>query len=183
MSYPKADDDAERVAFLRGLSVLDTAPDVNLNRVVRLCRLIFGVPASNVSLVEEDRQWFKAVEGLDVCETDREVAFCNYTILHNEIFEVCDAAADPVFADNPLVTGPPYQRYYAGAPLIYDGVRIGALCLIDFEPRRPLTADQRAILLDLAEIVVREIRVQRLMRQSLARMSGRYEGEGLPGLQ
>lgn len=168
MTYPKAPDDADRVAFLRGLAVMDTGPDENLTRIVRLCRLIFGVPASNISLVDEDRQWFKAVEGLDVCETDREVAFCNYTILGREIFEVCDAQADPTFKDNPLVTGPPYQRYYAGAPIVIDGVRIGALCLIDFEPRPPLTEDQRAILTDLADIVVREIRIQRMLRESIA---------------
>lgn len=168
MTYPKAADDADRVAVLRSLALLDTGPDENLTRIVRLCRLIFGVPASNVSLVDEDRQWFKAVEGLDVCETDREVAFCNYTILGREVFEVCDARADDKFKDNPLVTGPPFQRYYAGAPIVYDGVRIGALCLIDFEPRPPLTDDQRAILMDLADMVVREIQVQRMLKESIA---------------
>ena len=168
MTYPKAADDAERVALLHSLAVLDTGPDENLTRIVRLCRLIFGVPASNISLVDEDRQWFKAVEGLDVCETDREVAFCNYTIMGRQIFEVCDARADEAFKDNPLVTGPPFQRYYAGAPIVYDGMRIGALCLIDFEPRPPLTDDQRAILMALADMVVREIQVQRMLKESIA---------------
>lgn len=168
MTFPKAPDDDERVAFLRSLAILDTSPDESLTRIVRLCRLIFGVPASNISLVDGDRQWFKAVEGLDVCETDREVAFCNYTILGRDIFEVCDAHQDDAFKDNPLVTGPPFQRYYAGAPIVYDGVRIGALCLIDFEPRPPLTDDQRAILMDLADMVVREIRVQRMLKESIA---------------
>lgn len=168
MAYPKADDDDDRVAYLRSLSILDTAPDENLNRVVHLCRAIFGVPASNISLVDQDRQWFKAVEGLDACETDREVAFCNYTIMGVEVFEICDTHLDPVFRDNPLVTGPPFQRYYAGAPLVLDGVRIGALCLIDFEPRPPLTEAQRMIMVDLAAVVVREIEVNRLIRETIA---------------
>lgn len=168
MTYPKADDDDARVEYLRSLSILDTAPDENLNRVVRLCRAIFGVPASNISLVDKDRQWFKAVEGLDACETDREVAFCNYTIMGLEIFEICDTHLDPLFRENPLVTGPPFQRYYAGAPLVLEGARIGALCLIDFEPRAPLTDVQRAILVDLAAVVVREIEVNRLVRETIA---------------
>ena len=168
MTYPKAPDDEERVDFLHGLSILDTSPDESLTRIVRLCRLIFDVPASNISLVDGDRQWFKAVEGLDVCETDREVAFCNHTIMGADIFEVCDALESEAFKDNPLVTGPPHQRYYAGAPIVYDGVRLGALCLIDFVPRPPLTETQRAILTDLADMVVREIRVQRMLKESIA---------------
>jgi GAF domain-containing protein len=159
VTYPKTADDEDRVSFLRSLSILDTAPDESLSRIVRLCRLIFDVPASNISLVDGDRQWFKAFDGIDACETDREVAFCNYTILGREIFEVCDALEDPTFKDNPLVVGPPYQRYYAGAPIIYDDVRLGALCLIDFSPRPPLTSIQRQILTDLADMVVREIKM------------------------
>lgn len=168
MTFPKSADDDARVEFLHSLAILDTGPDENLDRIVRLCRAIFGVGASNVSLVDEQRQWFKSYEGLDSCETDREVAFCNYTIMGDQIFEIPDTHADPVFRDNPLVTGPPFQRYYAGAPLIYEGVRIGALCLIDFVPREPLTERERAILLDLAAMVVREFKVQRLMRESMA---------------
>lgn len=168
MTYPKAPDDAARVEFLRSLAILDTGPDANLDRIVRLCRTIFGVGASNISLVDEQRQWFKSYEGLDSCETNREVAFCNYTIMGDQIFEIPDTHADPTFRDNPLVTGPPYQRYYAGAPLIYEGVRIGALCLIDFVPREPLTERERAILTDLADMVVREFKVQRLLRESVA---------------
>lgn len=168
MTYPKAPNDDARVQFLRSLAILDTGPDENLDRIVRLCRAVFGVKASNISLVDGERQWFKSFEGLDSCETDREVAFCNYTIMGDGIFEIPDTHEDPTFRDNPLVTGPPYQRYYAGAPLAYDGVRIGALCLIDFEPRAPLTERERGILTDLAAMVVREFKVQRLMRESLA---------------
>ena len=172
MSYPKAIDDARRVDFLSSLALIDTAPDENLDRIVRLCRNVFSVPMSTISLVTGDRQWFKAVVGLPVCETDREVAFCNHTILGDEIFEVCDARIDPVFMGNPLVTGEPFLRYYAGAPLIYDGVRLGALCLLDTEPRAPLSEEQRTVLVDLADIVVREFHTQRILRQSLVRLAG-----------
>jgi GAF domain-containing protein len=168
VTYPKAPDDQDRVAFLHGLAILDTAQDENFDRITELCRDVFGVETSTISLVDEHRQWFKSHVGLDACETDRELAFCNHTIMSDEIFEVCDAALDPVFASNALVVGPPYIRYYAGAPLAYEGVRLGALCLIDPHPRPPLDALQRRILMRLAQMVVREFEVQRLIRESLA---------------
>ncbi len=170
-TFPKPDDDEKRVSFLADLAILDTAPDENLDRVVSLCRGIFDVPVALVSLVAEERQWFKSIEGLDVCETSRDVAFCNYTILADEIFEVVDAVADPRFAGNALVTDEPHIRYYAGAPLVYDGVRIGSLCLIDFVARDPLTSRQREILHELAALVIREIRVQRLLRVAVASLA------------
>ena len=170
-AYPRPDNDAERVAFLSDLSVLDTAPDENLDRITELCREIFGVPVAVVTLVTDERQWFKSVQGLDVCETSRDVAFCNYTILTDEIFEVVDAVVDPRFADNPLVVNDPHIRYYAGAPLIYDGVRLGALCLIDFEARKPLDDTQQDILRTLAAMVIRELRLQRVLRAAVASMA------------
>lgn len=170
-SFPRPDNDAQRLAFLSDLAVLDTARDENLDRLADLGRAIFGVPVCVVSLVAEERQWFKSVQGLDVCETSRDVAFCNYTILTDNIFEVVDASIDPRFADNPLVVDPPHIRYYAGAPLIYDGVRLGSFCLIDFVARDPLDASQRQILQSLADMVIREIRVQRLLRAAMASMA------------
>jgi len=170
-TFPKPDDDEARLDFLAHLAILDTAPDENLDRIVGLCRSIFGVPVAVVSLVDEERQWFKSVHGLDVCETSREVAFCNYTILSDDVFEVVDAMNDPRFSNNPLVTSDPHLRYYAGAPLIYDGVRLGALCLIDFMERSPLNLGEREILKALAAMVIREIRVQRLLRSALAALA------------
>lgn len=157
--------------FLDSLSIMDTAPDENLDRVVELCRSIFHVPVALVSLIDEERQWFKSIQGLDVCETSRDVAFCNYTILADQIFEVLDATIDPRFSNNPLVTGDPFIRYYAGAPLVYDGIRLGSLCLIDFVPRAPLNPQERSILHSLASIVVREIRVQRLLRLAVSSLA------------
>ena len=167
-AYPRPENDEKRTAFLADLAILDTAPDENLDRIVAMLRGIFHVPVAVVSLVDEERQWFKSIQGLDVCETSRDVAFCNYTILSDEIFEVVDAAIDPRFASNALVTDEPHIRYYAGAPLVYDGMRLGSLCLIDFVPRDPLDEEQRRILHAFADMVIREIRVQRLLRIALA---------------
>jgi GAF domain-containing protein len=170
MIYPISIDDARRVAFLNELAILDTHPDASLDRIVLQCRDVFDVETCLISLVDKDRQWFKSVVGLDVCETERDVAFCNYTILGDEVFEVCDASIHRDFYDNALVTGPPYIRYYAGAPIVYDGMALGSMCIIDSHPREPLTNIQRTVLTRFAEMVAREIRVQRLLRESVARV-------------
>ena len=167
MDFPKSADDEERISVLHSLGLLDSGADDNFDRVTRLCRRIFEVKIATISFVDEQRQWFKSVEGLDVCETDRDVAFCNYTILADDIFEVPDATADPQFSSNPLVTGAPFIRYYAGAPIRFDGKRLGALCLIDLTAHEPLDQQQRSVLRDLADIVEREIKVQRLLRESM----------------
>ena len=167
MDFPKSADDEERISVLHSLGLLDSGADDNFDRVTRLCRRIFEVKIATISFVDEQRQWFKSVEGLDVCETDRDVAFCNYTILADDIFEVPDAIADPQFSSNPLVTGAPFIRYYAGAPIRFDGKRLGALCLIDLTAHEPLDQQQRSVLRDLADIVEREIKVQRLLRESM----------------
>jgi GAF domain-containing protein len=169
--YPRSENDEQRLEFVAAMGILDTSPDVNLDRITGLCRDIFDVPICVVTIVAEERQWFKSVQGLDVCETTRDVAFCNFTILDDDIFEVVDATVDPRFADNPLVTGEPHIRYYAGAPVIYDGNRLGSLCLIDSSPRAPLDERQRRVLESLAAMVVREIRLQRLLRLGLAALT------------
>ena len=171
MTFPKTTDDAQRVGKLRELGILDTSPDHNFDRIVRLCQDIFDVEIATISLVDSERQWFKSVVGLEVCETNRDVAFCNYTIMGDEIFEVTDALTHPDFSENALVTGPPYIRYYAGAPFSYDGFRMGAVCLIDSRPRTALDERERATLTSLAAIVEREIRVQRTLRESLAMLT------------
>lgn len=170
--YPIPADDDRRVDFLHGLSILDTARETSLDRLTRLCQLIFDVEITLISLMDADRQWFKSFQGLDVCETDRDVAFCNYTIMEDGIFEVLDASTHPNFMDNPLVVGEPFIRFYAGAPLIYDGVTIGTLCLIDSRVRDPLTDAQRETLTTLAEVVVHELRGARVLRSALAQLGG-----------
>jgi PAS domain S-box-containing protein len=159
--------EAERLQALQELGLLDTAPEERFDRITRLAQRLFDVPIALVSLIDKDRQWFKSRQGLDATETPREVSFCGHAILDKDIFQVPDAHADPRFADNPLVTGAPKVRFYAGAPLSIDPqLRIGTLCLIDHE-KRELNASEMATLRDLAalvEVAMGEDRRQRAMR-------------------
>lgn len=168
MTYPVATGDDERVRYLRTLGLIDTAKDPNFERIIHMCQDIFEMPIAALTLMDRDLQWFKSIAGLNVVETSRSIAFCNYTILGDDIYEVCDTHAHPGLKDNPLVVDEPYLRYYAGAPLIFDGHRIGSLCVLDFVPHEPLPADKRRTLTSLAQIVVREMKVQRAAKESLA---------------
>ena len=146
-----------RLATLRSLGILDSAPDEHFDRITALAQHLFGVPIAVVTFVDADRQWFKSHPGLTVSETSREVAFCARTIAGSEIMVVPDARQDPRFADNELVTSEPYIRFYAGCPLVApDGSRIGTLAVIDRRPR-DLSDRERDLLGDLAGIVETEI--------------------------
>jgi len=129
--------ESQRLAVLRKSGLLDSAPDVNLDGITELAADIFGVPVALVSLVDEYRQWFKSNHGLtDVTETPRNVAFCSQAIMSSDVMVVTNAEKDPRVADNPLVTGEPNIRFYAGAPIIAkERYALGTLCLIDFQPR------------------------------------------------
>jgi diguanylate cyclase (GGDEF)-like protein len=147
-----ADEDARR-ATLRVLQILDTDPDERFDRITRMARRIFQVPIALVSLVDADRQWFKSAQGLEVRETPRDVSFCGHAILSDDILLVPDAHRDPRFADNPLVTGPPHVRFYAGCPVRSpSGHRLGTLCVIDRQARG-FDEDDKATLRDLAYLV------------------------------
>jgi GAF domain-containing protein len=174
-AYPKAENDAERVAFLESLALIDSAPDRNLDRINALTQQVLNVAICAVTLLDNERQWFKCVIGLETDETSRDVAICNYTVMQDEVFEITDLAADERTRSNPLVLGEPYLRYYAGAPLIVNGFRIGSLCILDYQPRPPLTERERRILRELADLVVREITVQSIIKESLALISSRGE--------
>ncbi|HSG51960.1 MAG TPA: GAF domain-containing protein, partial [Rheinheimera sp.] len=133
---------------------------------------MFNVSIVLVSLIDEHRQWFKSRQGLEACETSRDISFCGHAILSEQIFEVSDARADPRFADNPLVTGAPHIRFYAGAPLYtHSGFCVGTLCLID-QHAKTLTAEQKLLLRSLADCVQNELNLQLdLQLQSLLRQS------------
>lgn len=144
-------DEAQRLQVLHSLALLDTAPDPTLDGLVRCVAHLMACPTALVSLVDQSRQWFKARVGLDRAETPREWSFCAHAILEEGLFEVPDASVDPRFADNPLVTGEPRLRFYAGVPISHDGQRLGTLCVIDLVPRS-LAPAQRLLLEDLARL-------------------------------
>jgi len=154
--------ESERLQALVDLQVLDTAAEPAFDALVRAASLVCGVPISLVSLVDHDRQWFKANVGLPgVSQTPRDVAFCAYAILDTEVLEVSDAQLDPRFADNPLVTHEPAIRFYAGAPIrLSNGHAVGTLCVIDREPHH-LDERQRATLAELALATGRALEMRR----------------------
>ena len=175
-SAPIPVDEASRLRALSELDVLDSAPDAEFDALVLAAAAVCETPISLISLIDEDRQWFKANIGLPgVAETPRDVAFCAHAILDDGILEVPDATRDPRFADNALITGDPKIRFYAGATLrLSDGARVGTLCVIDRKPRH-LDARQREVLGHLATAAVkalegrRALKAERHLRETAAR--------------
>lgn len=164
---PVPSSEAERLATLRKLRVLDTPPEERFDRITRIAARLFDVPIVAVSLVDTERQWFKSCQGLSVRETSRDISFCGHTILGDGMLVVPDARRDPRFADNPLVTGEPGIRFYAGHPLASpDGHRLGTLCLIDRRPRELNELDREA-LRDLAAWAENELSVIQTLQQTL----------------
>lgn len=151
------EDETARLRTLRSLSILDTPEEERFDRLTRLAKRMFDVPIALVSLVDENRQWFKSHEGLNVRETSRDISFCGHTILGNKTFIITDTTKDERFADNPLVLNEPNIRFYAGCPLRYlDGSKLGTLCIIDDNPRT-LSGEDLDALKDLAELVESEL--------------------------
>jgi signal transduction histidine kinase len=168
MRPPVPPDERERLAALRDLHVMDTPPEDDFDQIVALASRICGTSMSLVSLIDEDRQWYKAKIGTDEVESARDVSFCAYAILGRDLMVVPDARHDVRFSDNPAVTMDPGIRFYAGAPLVTsDGHGVGTLCVVDGEPRR-LTLEQLQALRALA-------------RQVTAQMELRHYAEALAG--
>ncbi len=154
--------EAKRLATLREYDILDTAPEEAFDRITRLAQSALRVPIALVSLVDENRQWFKSRVGLEPQETPREVSFCSHAIQQDSPFIIPNALLDDRFSDNPLVTGPPHIRFYAGVPLkTKDGSNLGTLCAIDTKPCE-LTETELSILSDLARLVVDELELRQL---------------------
>lgn len=146
--------ESERIQKLLSYSILDTASETIYDDITEVAAYICGTATSLVSLVDVSRQWFKSTVGLDAMETPRDMAFCAHAILRPEVLVVPDARADERFANNPLVTGAPYIRFYAGAPLITaEGCAVGTLCVVDYVPKQ-LSSKQIQALEALARQVV-----------------------------
>ncbi|MBD2750638.1 GAF domain-containing protein [Microvirga sp. BT688] len=158
MLFPQPPNEAERLAALHSLAILDTPSSPAIDRICKIAKQLFDVPMVHVTLADAHRYFFKAKpEGMTASELPRDYAFCNYTILHDEVFVVPNGLADRTFAKNPYVAGPLYLRFYAGAPLtIRPGIRLGALCVSDVKPRE-FSQHQMTLLRSLGRLVVDEL--------------------------
>ncbi len=152
MAHSNSGREIERLATLYDYRILDSDFDQQFNNLTEIASAHFGMPIALVSLIDADRQWFKAMVGLDVRQTPRRIAFCSHTIANaGQVMVVEDAYGDPRFDANPLVTGAPHIRFYAGAPIVAeDGAALGTVCVIDRVPRQFTGADC-AMLQRLAE--------------------------------
>lgn len=164
-----APNELERLTALRDLDILDTDAEPEFDELVTLAAALCSTPISLVSLVDENRQWFKAAIGLPFRETPRDVAFCSHAILEPFVFTVEDATADPRFADNPMVTGDTDIRFYAGIPVSDpEGLLVGTLCVLDTVPRKLTPEQNRALEILARQVNVRlELRTQRKTLQHL----------------
>ncbi|MEI8009644.1 MAG: PAS domain-containing protein [Candidatus Nitrotoga sp.] len=182
MKAPIPLNEAERLQTLHNYCVLDTQSEEVLDDLTTLIANICGVPIALISLVDESRQWFKSRVGISATETSREVSFCAHALLNsNEILEVSDAQIDKRFFDNPLVTGDPKIRFYAGAPLVApNGLCLGTLCVIDTKTRK-LTAHQKFALTCLSKVVINQLELAKKVAKLLEveeRLNFSFEGSG-----
>lgn len=159
---PKQKQEEERLAELKSFEILDTPSETIYDQITSLASVMCDTPIALVSLVDQDRQWFKSTIGIDVHETPRNVSFCSHAILQEDILEIKDATTDERFKNNPLVQGDPNIRFYAGAPLETPrGYRVGTLCVIDSKPHE-LTPEQKNGLKILARQVVDQLELKKL---------------------
>jgi len=160
MTVPSPENEAERLKALQETELLDSAPEAEFDELAQMAAILCGTPVATVTLVDKDRQWFKAKVGVERTEDPREHSFCAHTILQRDMMIVPDAAADVRFADNPLVTEEPHIRFYAGVPLTTsDGLNLGTLCVIDHKPRE-LSIEQQQALRVLARKAMMEIELR-----------------------
>ena len=171
--------EAARIETLRGFGILDTDPEQVFDDLTELAGQLCGTPMALVSLVDTDRQWFKARVGVELAETPREMSFCSHALDSKNVFVVRDAAADDRFADSPLVTGEPHIRSYAGAPLLTAaGHTLGTLCVLDTSPRE-LTEVQLHALQVLARQVVSQLELRRQTEALRSEVAARTQAQAM----
>ena len=170
---PLPPDESGRIATLHALRLLDTEPEQRFDRLTRIARTMFGVPIAVVSLVDENRQWFKSKAGLQIDETPRDIAFCGHAILNDDVLCVEDALKDERFHDSPLVIGEPNIRFYAGCPLHVGNYTMGTFCIIDNKPRT-LSGEELRLLKDLAALAEQNLVTEYLaLTDVLTRLANR----------
>lgn len=162
---PPCIDEQQRLDELRSYDILDTPAEPHFDEITQLIAAQLDVPIALISLVDQDRQWFKSKVGIQVAETSRDLAFCAHALHHADILMIEDTHADPDFADNPLVTGEPFIRFYAGMPLITPkGHRLGTLCVVDHQVRQLSKLEQQTLRV-LAKQVMQQIEAKRQLQQ------------------
>lgn len=172
------ENEAARLSALRDYHILDTLPEQAFDDITLLASQICGTPIALVSLIDQDRQWFKSKQGLEATETPRDLAFCAHALLQpHELLIVPDARQDERFADNPFVTGAPHIQFYVGAPLVSSrGDTLGTLCVIDHQPRE-LSESQRHTLRVLARQVMAQMELRRNLEELANQMAMRVQIE------
>jgi signal transduction histidine kinase len=171
--FPIPANEAERIDALQWYGILDSEPEEGFDRITRMACRLLDVPICLVSLVDSERQWFKSRQGLDVEETSRDVSFCTYAILQDQVTVVPNALEDVRFRNNPLVLQEPKIRFYAGAPLTtHAGYNLGTFCIIDTRPRE-LNDDQITLLRDLSLIVVDQMELRVASRRVVEELQSR----------
>ena len=147
---PIPGNEKERLESLKKMGILDTKPEPRFDRITREAAGSLRVPISTISIIDSNREWYKSCHGLNQTEGSRDVSFCGHAMLAREIYIVEDTTKNEIFADNPMVVGPPFIRFYAGIALHNkNGFPIGVLCVKDFNPRK-LTANDTNKLIELA---------------------------------
>jgi two-component system, cell cycle sensor histidine kinase and response regulator CckA len=165
MTAPVPTKEAKRLKVLWQYDILDTVPEEVFDDLTELAARICEAPIALISLVDEDRQWFKSKVGVTLTETSRDISFCAHAVKQQDLFIIPDASKDPRFAGNPLVISEPKIRFYAGAPLITpDGYALGTLCVIDKVPRE-LRFEQKQALRVLARHVMTQLELRRHARE------------------
>lgn len=156
-SAPLPPNESERLKKVISLGILDTKPEERFDRITKSAVIQLGVPIATITIIDEKREWYKSCQGINATEAPREISFCAHAMLSSHVFIVEDTLKDERFKDNPMVTGAPFIRFYAGVALRSpEGIVIGVFCIKDTKPRQ-LSSAEVATLLSLAELAEKEL--------------------------